>query len=338
MIERLMDWWRTRELDRRVNKHGWTGIYVGTYNVAQAWTYSIGFDETLDQPEVVIFDLRKESANALLWQAYNELKDGKLRFEDGAPWGVEGPKPVWRKVDPSQISGVANWLGLAQRQRFNRTGQRAGLEAFQLVLPDPEGHYPWDQAYDEHLRPRQPALYLPENDADDFKMAPAEREARRLMGERGWTVVPVDGTPLCWAYSIGLAETLGCPDLICFGPTGPDAEHKLIDVQRHLRSGDLKLEDGLHWNGLDVEVCWRRVHESQYLGFGWFHLAKEVREGRTGNREPVEAFQMFIPDLSGLYPWEAGCDREMHDLQPMLFLPFDPARPPIRELAGRRRL
>ena len=72
------------------------------------------------------------------------------------------------------------------------------------------------------------------------------------MGERGWTVVPVDGPILCWAYSVGLAETLGCPDLICFGETGEDAAHNLIEVHGYLRSVDLKLDDGLRWEGLGI--------------------------------------------------------------------------------------
>ena len=91
---------------------------------------------------------------------------------------------------------------------------------------------------------------------------------------------------LCWAYSIGLTETFGVPDIITFNPTGLDAADKLMAVQTHLRDGTLTLQDGLRWEGLGFEGCWRRVHESQYLGFGWFHLAKEIRRERSGEPKP----------------------------------------------------
>lgn len=329
MLTRLTDWWTAKNLDRRVRKHGWTGVYVGRYGDAPAWTYSLGFDETLNQPEVVIFDVPQESAQTLLWQAFDELKNGQLQFEDGATWsGGAEPAPKWRKVHPSQISGIVGWLGLAERRRFKRTGQRSGLEAFQLVLPDAGGHFPWEAGYDEHLRPLQPALYLPENDPDARDMLPEVREARRLLAERGWTIVPVEGPRLSWAYSIGLAETLGSPDLIAFGGGCDIARTHLVEVQQRLRKGELTLEDGLRWSGLGFEVCWRSVHESQYLGFNWFYLAKEVREEWTGRREPVPVFQMFVADPAGLYPWEAGCDQDFRELQPMLSLAFDPAQQP----------
>ncbi|WP_397404276.1 DUF4262 domain-containing protein [Phenylobacterium sp.] len=313
-----------RGLYRRVRKHGWAGLYVGAYGEAPAWAYSLGFDETLDQPEVVMFDVPRDIASGVLWQAFDDLKSGELRFEEGATWSMgEDHPPIWRKVHPSQISGVVGWLSLAQQRRFARTGQFSGLEAFQLVLPDPEGHYPWEPGYDEHLRPRQPALYLPENDPQAFDMPAPERVARRLIGERGWTIVPVDGARLCWAYSVGLTEHIGGPDVIAFGPDGAAAHDKLIEVQKHLRERTLDIEDGLRWRGLGYEVCWRQVHESQIEEYDWFPLAKAFRSTRGEPQAPVRIFQLFVPDIDGLYPWEIGCDREMRDLQPKLFQPFD---------------
>ncbi len=154
--------------------------------------------------------------------------------------------------------------------------------------------------------------------------------ARRAVSSamRGWTIVPVDSRKFCWAYSIGFMETLSVPDPITFGPSGDDVTHRLIDVRSYLADGRLTLQDGLRWDGLGFEVCWRRVHESHFLGFGWFDVAKRIREQRTGERVAVEAFQMFIPDAAGLYPWEPGCDREVRAFQPMLFLPFDPGQIP----------
>ncbi len=184
MFERLRDAWELFDIDRRVRRHGWTAIYVGAYGDPPSWVYSVGFDELLDQPEIIVFDVTREAATDLLWEAYQQLKDGELRLDDGAVWtGFDGIAPIWRKVHPSQVSGAEGWLKLAARRRHKRTGQRFGPEAFQLVLPGPAGLFPWDDGYNEHLRHRQPALYLPENDPDARDMPGDEREARRLIGD-----------------------------------------------------------------------------------------------------------------------------------------------------------
>jgi hypothetical protein len=46
-------------------------------------------------------------------------------------------------------------------RRFASTGMRAGLEAYQFVLSDPDGLLPWEPGYDERLRHLQHALWEP---------------------------------------------------------------------------------------------------------------------------------------------------------------------------------
>lgn len=152
----------TAQLDARVEKHGWTAIYVGDYRTAPTWTYTIGFDGTLGQPEVIVFDIPQAAAGALLSEVFTELKEGRLRLEDGMVWpeGEERPS-VWRKVHSTQIESDKGWLTLACVRSFKRHGMPFGFEAFQLVLSDNEGRLPWETGYDERLRPLQPALYLP---------------------------------------------------------------------------------------------------------------------------------------------------------------------------------
>lgn len=322
MFDELRSWWIRRGLWGRVRKHGWTAVYVGDYTSAPTWAYSIGFDETLDQPEVIFFDVPQDAANGLMWTTFRALRDGTLVLEDGKDW-TDAPEGrcVWRKVHPSQVDGPDGWFSLACKRRQERTGRRFGIEGFQLVLSDEKGLMPWDVGYDERLRPRQPALWLPGDESREaWEMNPLEREARRLVGERGWTAVPIDGPELHWAYTIGLPESMDAPELISFGINGDGCAGMLIEIQCHLRDGRLVLEDGLRWNELGYELCWRRVHPHQYLGLNWLHLAKEVREERTGQRNEVDVFQAFVSDEAGLYPWDEGCDPDFRDLQPQLYL------------------
>jgi hypothetical protein len=171
----LIDWfqraWRglrepsdgfSTQLDRSVEQHGWTAIYVGDYDTAPTWTYTMGFQDTLGQPEVIVFDIPRESANGLLWEVFTQLKDGRLVLEDGKVWPAEAEQPcVWRKVDRSQIESPDGWFTFAMARSLARGGTPFDFDGFQLVLSDNEGRLPWEAGYDEDLRTRQPALYLP---------------------------------------------------------------------------------------------------------------------------------------------------------------------------------
>lgn len=142
-----------------IRRNGWIGVYVGEYRRPPAWAYTIGFDETLDHPEIVLFDVPQASANEVMWRVFSDVKSGALVIEDGLVWPPGDPiRLVWRKVHPWQID---QWLNHACIRRHRRAGKRYGLEAYQLVLPDPQGVLPWEPGYEEDLRPRQPALYEP---------------------------------------------------------------------------------------------------------------------------------------------------------------------------------
>jgi hypothetical protein len=326
MFARLQRHLAIWDVERRVRRHGWTAIYVGDYQSVPTWVYSVGLDETLDQPEIILFDVTQADANDIFWQAFRELKSGALALEDGAEWRVEGDRiGVWRKVDPSQIDGPEGWLAAAVGHRERRTGRRHGLEAFQLVLADADHRMPWEAGYDERLRMRQPALYLPADDWGDAPLSPPDREALRVAKERGWSIMRVDGPGLKWAYTIGLSDG-GGPELIAFLPSADMAANILHETQAFVARGDLALEDGLRWNGPGFDCCWRRVHESQYLALNVFFLAKLRHEARTGRREALPAFQLFLPDHQGRYPWEPGCEAGVRNTQPLLCEPFDPGQ------------
>ena len=134
--------------------------------------------------------------------------------------------------------------------------------------------------------------------------------------------------PLSWAYSIGFPETVGAPELICFAPA-LGAARLLADAREYLSDGRLKLRDGAIWDALGFPLCFRPVHESQMMGFQWMRLAKEHAEAQAGRRVDVEAYQLFLPDNEGRYPWEEGCLPGVKDMQPLLFNPLDLPNQPI---------
>jgi len=153
-------------ITRRVRRFEWTAIYVGDYSSAPAWAYTIGFHASLGAPEVVVFDVPKGSADRIFQDIYNDLRTGKLVIRDGEPWRpAETEQPVvWRQVHESRLydNDPENpWLGIAETFAAMSAPEKGPMRAFQLVLSDPSGRLPWEEGYDERLRPLQRELYLP---------------------------------------------------------------------------------------------------------------------------------------------------------------------------------
>lgn len=166
MFKRLREAWRKRDTEQRVRRHGWTAIYVGDYSTAPTWAYTIGFHASLGAPEVIVFDVPMASANGLFHEIHRDLKAGKLVMRDKEAWrpGEFEHPLIWREVHPSRLydNDPENpWLGLAEDFATILAPERGPIAAFQLVISDPDGHFPWEPQYDQRLRPLQRELYLP---------------------------------------------------------------------------------------------------------------------------------------------------------------------------------
>jgi len=168
-VQRAYHRWDTK---RRIRRRGWTGIYVGDYQSAPTWAYTIGFHASLGAPEVIVFDLPKASANAIFHEIQSDLKAGKLVMRDAEAWrpGEFEHPVVWRQVHASRMydgDPENPWLGLAETLGAIFAPEKGPITAFQLVMSDHGGHLPWEPQYDERLRSLQRELYLPLGAAAD---------------------------------------------------------------------------------------------------------------------------------------------------------------------------
>lgn len=243
---------------------------------------------------------------------------------------------AWREVHATHIQSAEGWFAGALERRARRVATQP-LRVFQLVVRDEAEKFPWEDGYNERLRMKQPALYVPAQDYGDTPLSPGDRQALRLADERGWSIRLVDAPLLKWAYTIGLSD-VALPEMIAVGPSADGAANMLHEAQEHMARGDLVLSDGLRWDGLGFECCWRRVDESQYLALNMFFLTKLRHQQRTGRREAVEAYQLFLPDNQDRYPWEPGCAKGVRDCQPLLFEPHDPEQLKCGPLAALMRM
>jgi hypothetical protein len=150
-----------QEILDAVAEHGWFCTAVHDPDGREPdWAYSVGFTETLRQPEVIVFGLPHKLAHGLLWDVFRTLKAGKVA-EDGQVWSqlVADHDCVLRRVHPSQV--IREHLNSAMWFWGDPARRGAPLSAFQLVWPDRAGRFPWDPGCVQAVRDRQPALYLP---------------------------------------------------------------------------------------------------------------------------------------------------------------------------------
>lgn len=148
-----------RRIIENVREHGCQVNFIFDPQSEQPdFGYSIGFKETVDQPEVIVFGLPLKIVQFMVDQTLRECKSG-LVLTDGAiiEGLLEGHKCIARTVHPSQI--IEDYLNSAIWYHEARTGERLA-DVVQIVWPGAvDGLFPWDEGCDAHVIALQPALY-----------------------------------------------------------------------------------------------------------------------------------------------------------------------------------
>lgn len=134
----------------QVREHGWFCTHVHADDEGPGFSYSTGFWLTLGQPEVILFGIRRETAQAALWSLFRMLQAGRplragVRDED-----LFNDLPAWLEVvDPARYRDYLGWSGWFYGG--------ADFPCLQLVWPDPAGRFPW-QGMDPQYADLQPDL------------------------------------------------------------------------------------------------------------------------------------------------------------------------------------
>jgi Domain of unknown function (DUF4262) len=149
----------------------------------------------------------------------------------------------------------------------------------------------------------------------DLGLSDRDRELLGRLEAHGWYVIKVGagGNEPAFAYSLGLYEKFGHPELILFG-LDLDTMHQLInDAGEQIRSGR-RYEDGQQYIDLldDFPCVFRLVRPEEYDGHltysQWFYRGSEF-----------PALQMVWPDMNSRFPWDADFDERYRQDQPALY-------------------
>ncbi|MCW3798597.1 DUF4262 domain-containing protein [Sphingomonas sp. BN140010] len=147
---------------------------------------------------------------------------------------------------------------------------------------------------------------------------PAEQNIIAHVRDHGWSIMKVapatdsDDAEEWFAYTIGLPNTFGWPELICLGMDSDVVGPVLNNAVAELRDSKLTPTSGLQLhdvlNGSPVKLQANPQIPSNYLGYAkWF-------AGHSGRDMPTW-LQLLWPDKQGRFPGEAGCVTEVVQLQ-----------------------
>ena len=150
-----------KQLVSNIQEHGWFCVSV-INDQGPSFSYSVGFAETLNAPEFIVFGMAPKMMHAMLWELFRALKGGASIPGDGdrIPGILSGYDCVARQVHADNI--VPDYFNSAI-WRWGDPASRGGrLRACQLFWPDLEqARFPWEPGCEPEVRAAQPLLYLP---------------------------------------------------------------------------------------------------------------------------------------------------------------------------------
>ncbi len=154
----------------------------------------------------------------------------------------------------------------------------------------------------------------------DFRIPHAEK-IEWMIETNGWALEPVSPradteppTP-AYAYTIGLPELTGFPEIAVFGLT-PVAANGLIGLIVDALRGGTEIPFGLELLGLldnDLRCMFAPIDVAGHEGT--FATAQAWYRG-----EPFSMVQLLYPDRNGFMPYETGFEARLRLAQPVVGL------------------
>ncbi len=135
-----------------IEKFGFhTTSVMGRDSDEVSYSYSTGIHETIDKPDIIIFGLSPSVSHAVIGIYYDRVRAGEL-FEPGIEYSgfLKGYLVMFASISKVKIDEhmlCIPWLYPGKQH-----------EAYQLLYPDDDGKWPWQDNAEESFRHLQPVL------------------------------------------------------------------------------------------------------------------------------------------------------------------------------------
>ena len=134
-----------------VREHGWFRTNVFGEEALPGFSYITGFWLSAQTPEIIVFSMKAQIAHDLLWDMF---RDGRA--------GVK--YPVAMRTNQIFANAPAYLFPVAKNRYREHLGWSRwfyggdDFPCLQLVWPDRDGLFPWEQGFDESFRQDQQDL------------------------------------------------------------------------------------------------------------------------------------------------------------------------------------
>lgn len=113
-----------------------------------------------------------------------------------------------------------------------------------------------------------------------------------------------------FAYTVGLTETYGCPELLIFGVGDHVANVVFHAVVKRIRAGDAFKDGDVLVKVLNLPCTIRQVSGEAAHPYALNVFSRYECSPQT------PAFQQIVyPDKTSVFPWEAGYDESLRKIQ-----------------------
>jgi hypothetical protein len=134
-----------------INEYGWHAVNVIEDDNHPPWSFTIGLFETWDHPELIIIGRSRATSYEMLKTLSNDIElNSPPDLTDPDGHLLLGMKCLFVEVLPRYYSdyvGFARWF---YRKRH--------FPLYQIVWPNTDGLYPWDQNASKAFKEWQPLL------------------------------------------------------------------------------------------------------------------------------------------------------------------------------------
>ena len=139
------------EIEKEIRRDGYYLALHEAEDDFPAYAYTIGLQQSNGHPELLIFGLDDDTMRILLGDAADRVKAGQpIQPQQHYDDYFEGYKIVFAHVNVDEYKGLFQY-GVD----FNH-----GIDfpMLQLIWPDQEHRFPWEEQFDKNLVAKQPLL------------------------------------------------------------------------------------------------------------------------------------------------------------------------------------
>ena len=158
-----------RKLLSDIDRIGWHVVMIPEEDGTPGWSFSVGFFQTFNHPEVVVFGLPLDLSGQVINGIGADIQKGKT-FESGPEYPdiLEGVLCTFRTVVRRWYRPFLGYAGWYYRG--------AAFPVLQCIWPDKEQHYPWQPEFQRAWSWAQPQL---------FELEPESARVVRLLESMG---------------------------------------------------------------------------------------------------------------------------------------------------------